>query len=406
MRRLAALLAAVVALATSANGWEVSVCGDATYDLPEDRGVLCASADPVPPGTACPLKGDKASTDCFENLPSYDGGACVAPEDTVCALVTDKTWGCVLPSVGCGDKTVTTATPATTADQCETWDYDEDSASSIDAESLFDGNEDYDESWFVEVTKATVLFACGSDKPTAAPTSEPTPAPTSDASASEPTPAPTDIEDSSSDAADQNSIDASMSDATPAPTDTADSSSGSTGSSASSAPTSDTSDESSESTPSDSEDGSTPETTDSSESEPTPAPSDVTDSSASDTTDSFESEPIPAPTSDTTDGSASGPTPAPSDTTGSSMSDTNAPASGPTPAPTSGTPNESVAGSTDASTPAVTPAATNEAAGESTATKQSAGFTDVLLLSEPSNFVARLKPATIPDAPNAYDKPS
>ncbi|EGZ16562.1 hypothetical protein PHYSODRAFT_413881, partial [Phytophthora sojae] len=108
MRRLALVLAA---LAATSQAVEVSVCGDATYDLPEDRGVVCASADPIPPGTACPLKGDKASADCFENLPSYASGACVAPEDAVCALVTDSTWGCVLLSVGCGGKTLTTAAP-------------------------------------------------------------------------------------------------------------------------------------------------------------------------------------------------------------------------------------------------------------------------------------------------------
>ncbi|KAG4244483.1 hypothetical protein PC116_g7653 [Phytophthora cactorum] len=428
MRRLATLLAAVIALTTPSQALEVSVCGDATYDLPEDRGVICASADPVPPGTACPLKGDKASTDCFEHLPSYDGGACVAPEDAVCALVTDKTWGCVLPSVGCGGQALTTAAPTSPVDQCETWDYDEDedSASSIDADSLFDGNEGYDESWFVEVTKVTVLFACGVDKPTVAPTSEPTPAPTSesdprpaptsaltDASASEPTPEPTTgTEDSSSadidttDTQMQESGDALMPDATPAPTDGAGSSSGTTGSNATPAPTSYTTDEFS---PSDSEDGWTSDTADSSESEPTsdttdqsasettPAPSESTDSVTSDTANSSESEPTPAPTS--VDEAASEPT----DTTSSSTSDTGASVSEPTPAPTLGTTEVSTTGSSEASTPEVTPAATQseaqqdtedtkssaeakETADDSTTTKQSTGFTDVMLLSEPSNF--------------------
>ncbi|KAL3658405.1 hypothetical protein V7S43_016541 [Phytophthora oleae] len=387
MHRLVVLLAAVIALVKPLSALKVSVCGDATYDLPEDRGVVCASADPVPPGTACPLKGDKASTDCFENLPSYEGGDCVAPEDAVCALVTDKTWGCVLPSVGCGGKTLTTAAPATK--QCETWDYDaeEGSASSIDADALFDGNEDYDESWFVEVTEVTVLFACGTDKPTAAPTSGPTPAPTSEStesSASGSTPAPTDTEDAptpeptqgsaSSDPIDiptQDTGSASTSDSTQPPTDSAGSSSGSTGSNATPAPTTDTSETAS------SESGYRPtlETTSSSESEPP----------TSGSTDDSDSEPTPAPTSDTTD---------------SSTSDTVTPASKSTPASTT-------KASKSDETPEVTPAATqsDEAAAEGAATK-STSFGDVMLLSEPSDVVGTLKPATITDAPKAYDKPS
>ena len=157
---------------------EVSVCGDATYDLPKSRGRICASADPIPLGTACPLKGDKASIHCMKNLMSYNDGACVAPEDAECVFVTDTTWGCVFPSLGCGGKTFTMAASAV---QCEIWDYDEDdSVSSVNAD-LLDGAEGYDESWSVEVTKVTKLFACGADKPTESPTPAPTPVPTLDA---------------------------------------------------------------------------------------------------------------------------------------------------------------------------------------------------------------------------------
>ncbi|KAF4044560.1 hypothetical protein GN244_ATG03105 [Phytophthora infestans] len=439
--RLVTLVTALVALATPSQALEVSVCGDATYDLPEDRGVICASADPVPQGTSCPLKGDKASVDCFENLPSYDSGACVAPEDAVCALVNGKTWGCVLPSVGCGGQALTTAAPASPVNQCETWDYDEEeeeaSASSIDAESFFDGNEDYDDSWFVEVTKVTVVFACGTENPTAAPTSEPTPAPTS---VSDPTPAPS--SDSTNESASelapettsvtegasssdstgmqiQDSGDASMSNATP---DGAGSSSSTTELNITPAPTSSKTDEFS---PSFNEDGSashtadptefelTTDTTNHSAFESTPAPS---SSATSDATDSSEWEPTPAPTSEDESGSD------PMDTTGSSTPGSVASIPGPSPAPTSGTTEGSTTGSSDAPTPAVTPAATkseanqgtvdtqysmaNEVTDDSTATKQSAGFTDVQLLSEPSNFIGTLKPAAIPDTPKLYDKPS
>ncbi|CAI5700408.1 hypothetical protein KXD40_002675 [Peronospora effusa] len=177
MRRLAVSLATISVLATPTFTWEVSVCGDATYDLPENRGWICASADPIPPGTACPLKGDKASTHCIENLVSYNDGTCVAPEDAKCVFVTDTTWGCVFPSFGCRGNTPTTAAPTT---QCETWDYDEDDLTSSINADILDGIEDYDESWSVEVTKVTKLFACGADKSTAAPTPAPTPASTLD----------------------------------------------------------------------------------------------------------------------------------------------------------------------------------------------------------------------------------
>ncbi|KAE9293170.1 hypothetical protein PF008_g24872 [Phytophthora fragariae] len=420
MQRLSVVFGALLVLAATSQAIEVSVCGDATYDLPEDRGVICASADPIPPGTACPLKGDKASADCFENLPSYASGACVAPEDAVCALVADSTWGCVLPSVGCSGKTLTTAAPAIQEKVCETWDYDEDdSASSVDTESLFDGNEDYDESWFVEVTKVTELYACGADNPTAAPTSEPTPAPTSesdtaqadstDASAStstsEPTPAPSDATDASS----YDTADSYPSDATPAPTDATESSA-------------------SESTQSDSADSSssdTSRTTESAAASPTPAPTDTTDSSdsnptqsdiaessVSDTADSSEAAPTPAPTSGAEDSITE---PSPSDTTDSSASDgTDVSTPEVTPAATQSEAKQEDTEATDAGSSDAKDAAgaqesaesTEIAADASTPAKQSATFTDVLLLSEPSNFLATLKPADIPEDPKVYDKSS
>ncbi|KAJ8556993.1 hypothetical protein ON010_g8971 [Phytophthora cinnamomi] len=418
MCRLAVVLGALLALAVPSHAVEVSVCSDATYDLPEDRGVICASADPIPPGTACPLKGDKASADCFKNLPSYASGACVAPEDAVCALVTGSTWGCVFPSVGCGGKALTTTAPATEEKVCETWDYDEeDSASRIDAESLFDGNEDYDESWFVEVTKVTELYSCGRDKPTAAPTSEPTPAPTSessDASATEPTPAPTSDYEASTDdetpaQTDTSDASALASEPIPAPSDATDASSPDASDSSTSDVLIDTMDSSA--SQSDTEESSASGTTDSSGAEPTPAPTDITHSSSSvsDATESSAAAPTPSPTSDSEDSVTET---LPSDTADTSSAD-----------------------DTDASTPEVTPAATQSKAkldgttgvedtdaersedtgriagstdtgAESSTTKQSTAFTDVLLLSEPSNFLVTLKPASIPEEPKAYDKPS
>ncbi|EGZ04616.1 hypothetical protein PHYSODRAFT_404882, partial [Phytophthora sojae] len=75
----------------------VSVLGDATYTIPESRGVICIGSGDVPTGTACPLKGDVASEACREGIPSYNGGECVAPKDAQCVIVTGTTWGCAFP---------------------------------------------------------------------------------------------------------------------------------------------------------------------------------------------------------------------------------------------------------------------------------------------------------------------
>ncbi|KAG7400950.1 hypothetical protein PHYBOEH_003861 [Phytophthora boehmeriae] len=356
MRPVTALLAVLlIALSTPSHALQVSVCGDATYDLPDDRGAICASANPTPTGTACPLKGDTASADCVEGLASYSSGECVAPEDAVCALVTDTTWGCVLPSVGCGGKALTTSAPVI-EDQCETWDYDEEeSASSIDDSSLFDGNEDYDESWFVEVTKVTVLFACGEDTPTPAPTSEPTPAATSEIDT--PTPAPT---------------------AEPTPAATMDTD---TPTPAEPTPTADTT-ETPKATP-----ASTSDNTDIPE--PTPAAtSDAGGASGSDTTDSAMSESTASSEStatsetessaETGDQSATQRIPDDSSDMDKSISETQE------------TGDSEVTEEPDTGALAST-------AGDSSSVQQSTGFGGIMLLSEPSDVLGTLKPADIPD---------
>ncbi|EGZ06290.1 hypothetical protein PHYSODRAFT_531345, partial [Phytophthora sojae] len=148
----------------AADAVEVSVCADATYDLASSRGGVCSGSGSAPIGSACPLKGDVAVSDCRAYLPSFVGGSCVAREDAECRLVTGSTWGCVLPSVGCGQ-------PAT---ECPTWDVSEsDVAVDIDTSYLFDGNEEYDQSWFVQTSAVRELYNCG-EKPTAAPTTSPT----------------------------------------------------------------------------------------------------------------------------------------------------------------------------------------------------------------------------------------
>ncbi|RLN68273.1 hypothetical protein BBJ29_000817 [Phytophthora kernoviae] len=129
-----------------------------------------------------------AVADCHSYLPSYLDGSCVAPEDAICQLVNGDTWGCVLPSVGCDGVVVES--------KCETWDYDGSDTVDVDGSGSFDGNEDYDESWFVQTTELRDLYNCG-DRPTPAPTTPQvtpaatTPAPTPVATTPAPTPAAT-----------------------------------------------------------------------------------------------------------------------------------------------------------------------------------------------------------------------
>ncbi|KAG7391984.1 hypothetical protein PHYPSEUDO_002690 [Phytophthora pseudosyringae] len=183
-------LSLFVALSAScASSVEVSVCRDATYDISADAASLCSGSGAEPAGWSCPKAGDVAVTDCLSTLASFGSGSCVAPEDAVCQVVNGDTWGCVLPSVGCNDA------PAVVESKCETWDYSGDD--SLDSSGSFDGNEDYDESWFTQTTKLRELYDCG-NTPTPAPTTatpEPTPAATetntTEALTATPTPAPT-----------------------------------------------------------------------------------------------------------------------------------------------------------------------------------------------------------------------
>ncbi|GMF24888.1 unnamed protein product [Phytophthora lilii] len=197
---LSSLLPLLLALgASAAAAVQVSVCRDATYELAVDAATLCAGSGAAPAGVNCPKAGDVAVADCLSTLPSFAAGSCVAPEDAVCQVVNGDTWGCVLPSVGC-------AAAAQVESACETWDFSGDD--SVDSLGSFDGNEDYDESWFMKTTELRELYDCG-NTPTPAPTTaEVTEAPTATPAATESndtetetpttTPAPTECSGSSS----------------------------------------------------------------------------------------------------------------------------------------------------------------------------------------------------------------
>ncbi|KAG7397660.1 hypothetical protein PHYBOEH_000419 [Phytophthora boehmeriae] len=71
---------------------EISVEDDATYCI---EGAICSGEAELPTGYACPVKYDVAISDCADGLPSFMGGECIAPVDSVCQQVKSGAWGCV-----------------------------------------------------------------------------------------------------------------------------------------------------------------------------------------------------------------------------------------------------------------------------------------------------------------------
>ncbi|RLN96502.1 hypothetical protein BBJ28_00012518 [Nothophytophthora sp. Chile5] len=160
--RRALVWAAAPLLLARATALEVSLCADATYDLPLARGALCSGAGETPSGLACPLKGDVASSDCSASLPSFEAGRCVAPEDGECRIVSGGAWGCVLPSIGCG---ATSEPSVPESPGCPAWDFD--STAEVADRHLAPlaslGSEDSDPSWFVQMTPLRPMSSVGDD---------------------------------------------------------------------------------------------------------------------------------------------------------------------------------------------------------------------------------------------------
>ncbi|KAF0692606.1 Aste57867_16309 [Aphanomyces stellatus] len=86
------IVAAAVAAAQAPANFNVSVVGDATYNI---AGPICSGSGPVPAGIKCPIKGDIAVESCLKYLPSFTGGKCVAPVNAVCQMIPSGAWGCV-----------------------------------------------------------------------------------------------------------------------------------------------------------------------------------------------------------------------------------------------------------------------------------------------------------------------
>ncbi|KAE8981074.1 hypothetical protein PR003_g24923 [Phytophthora rubi] len=90
--------ATILVLASKLVGAELTVTVqlDATYAIDSSRGPVCSGLGDLPVGTACPLKGDVAVSDCHSDLHTYNGTDCVAPVDAKC-LAEESTWSCVFP---------------------------------------------------------------------------------------------------------------------------------------------------------------------------------------------------------------------------------------------------------------------------------------------------------------------
>lgn len=84
------------------NYCQVSVCGDATYEIElKDDELPCSGTDEHPGGKLCPKQGDTTRIDCRVEIMSYlkgeQCGTCVAPEDAMCVKLTTGAYGCVFP---------------------------------------------------------------------------------------------------------------------------------------------------------------------------------------------------------------------------------------------------------------------------------------------------------------------
>ena len=85
----------------AAKQFEVSVCGDATYLLPEGVKPCSGDVSTDAAGTGCPMRNDIAVRHCREEIISYltggNTGACKAPENAKCEKLASGAWGCVFP---------------------------------------------------------------------------------------------------------------------------------------------------------------------------------------------------------------------------------------------------------------------------------------------------------------------
>ncbi|CCI48833.1 unnamed protein product [Albugo candida] len=146
-------------IASYVNATHVSVCHDATYDVPLSRGAVCVGTGSVPFGSQCPRQGDRAVQHCLPSMSSYvRNGYCSARENAVCKLVRNDTWGCVLPSIKCEREIHHPESKET----CVSWPY-QDNNQGLEFQNDDLNDQRYDEAWFQQETPLSNLgHLCGS----------------------------------------------------------------------------------------------------------------------------------------------------------------------------------------------------------------------------------------------------
>ncbi|GMF13177.1 unnamed protein product [Phytophthora lilii] len=151
----------------------VSVCQDATFQVPISRGVVCSGHGDQPLGVECPRAGDIALDECYPYLDSYNGEKCVAKEDAQCVYLDRRdAWGCTFPSTWCSSYLKVAPEETHAQHSCSWWDFDEDVNSASSSDSFDVGNQaDCDQAWFSKTT-VTTLYYCNGDLAISAPTQE------------------------------------------------------------------------------------------------------------------------------------------------------------------------------------------------------------------------------------------
>lgn len=144
---------------------EVSVCQDATFQLPTSRGAVCSGNGRAPHGVECPRFGDAAVDDCYPYLDSYNGRNCVAKEDAQCVYLEGRNaWGCIFPSIRCLDDWKHGEKLAVQS-KCPVWKYESDDASFTRRRDVDDAAVDCSPLWFVKTTSVRELANCMGDIP-------------------------------------------------------------------------------------------------------------------------------------------------------------------------------------------------------------------------------------------------
>ncbi|OWY93972.1 LOW QUALITY PROTEIN: hypothetical protein PHMEG_00036440 [Phytophthora megakarya] len=102
----------------------VSVCQDATFEIPTSRGAPCSGNGDQPLGTECPRVGDTAVDECYPYLDSFNGVNCIAKEDAQCVHLQRKNaWGCTFPSTWCSAMSASLTEAVLAPDGCPTWEF-------------------------------------------------------------------------------------------------------------------------------------------------------------------------------------------------------------------------------------------------------------------------------------------